>query len=162
MFDPGTAGDLDARYEFRLDDEEFHVEVAGGQLAIARGSADQPDAIVTTTVSALTELVFEGRPLADAKRTAEVEIEGSTPLVNRFLGLFPQPELAPLPARRGPLVRHRLRQRLADRAAPRAPAGRGPARAGRPSPPCPTNSTMPSVAKSEIASTAPPPAAPTM
>jgi DNA-binding HxlR family transcriptional regulator len=97
MFDPDSAGDLEARYEIRLGDEVFRAGVADGQFEIVRGSADAPDAVVTTTVPALGSLVFEGRSLAEVKRTAEIEIEGSTPLVNRFLGLFPMPELAPVP-----------------------------------------------------------------
>jgi DNA-binding HxlR family transcriptional regulator len=42
----------------------------------------------------LAALVYNGRPLAEARRSGDVEIEGDESAVERFLGLFPLPEPA--------------------------------------------------------------------
>ena len=39
-------------------------------------------------------LRVHGRPLAEALRTGDVEIDGSTPAVKRFFGAFPAPVVA--------------------------------------------------------------------
>jgi DNA-binding HxlR family transcriptional regulator len=92
MFDPGIARDLDARLELQLDEIPFRVRIAGGCFEIARGSAEQPDAVVRTDPATLITLIFGGRELADAQSAGAIEIEGDDGLVARFLGLFPLPE----------------------------------------------------------------------
>jgi DNA-binding HxlR family transcriptional regulator len=92
LFDPDLAGDLSASYELRLGDDRFRIQIADGRLEAARGSAEEPDAILETDSDILGALAFHGRPLAEALRSGDVRIEGSKPAVTRFLGLFPLPE----------------------------------------------------------------------
>jgi DNA-binding HxlR family transcriptional regulator len=96
-FDPGLAGDLDASYEFRFGESSFHVEVAGGQIHVTRGSASDPDATIETDPGTVASLLWGGRPLDDAVRAGAITIEGSTSAVERFVRLFPLPEPAPAP-----------------------------------------------------------------
>jgi DNA-binding HxlR family transcriptional regulator len=88
-FDPAAAEGVDVTLELRLGEDGFRSHVADGRLDVARGSAEQPDAVVESTPGALAAVLWHDRPLAEALRTGDVEIEGSTPAVKRFLGVFP-------------------------------------------------------------------------
>ena len=57
-FDPTAAGDLRAAIELRVEDDALALAVAGGAIAISRGPAPDPDAIVTADLPALRELAF--------------------------------------------------------------------------------------------------------
>ena len=94
MFDPLAADGLTASYELRLGEDLFRAEVADGRFEIARGGAEQPDAIIETDAATLAALVYDGRPLAEALRSGDVKIEGDESAVERFLTLFPLPEPA--------------------------------------------------------------------
>jgi DNA-binding HxlR family transcriptional regulator len=89
LFDPGAADGVDLTVELRLGEDEFRSRVAGGRLEIARGSAERPDATVVSDPGTLAAVLWHDRPFADALRTGDVEIDGSTPAVKRFLGVFP-------------------------------------------------------------------------
>jgi len=92
LFDPYAAGDLSASYELRLGEDRFYARVADGRLEAGRGAADQPDAIIETDSGTLAALLWEGRELAEALRSGEVEVVGDTELARRLLRLFPFPE----------------------------------------------------------------------
>jgi len=92
LFDPHAAGDLSASYELRLGEARFYARVADGRLEAGRGAADQPDAIIETDSGTLAALLWEGRELAEALRSGEVEVVGDTELARRLLRLFPFPE----------------------------------------------------------------------
>ena len=92
LFDPHAAGDLSASYELRLGEARFYARVADGRLEAGRGAADQPDAIIETDSGTLAALLWEGRELAEALRSGEVEVVGDTELASRLLRLFPFPE----------------------------------------------------------------------
>ena len=91
LFDPGAAGELTASYELRLADQPFAARVAGGRLDVSRGSADRPDATIDTDPETLAEVLWHGRPLAEALGSGRLEIEGSRAAARRFLKLFPLP-----------------------------------------------------------------------
>jgi DNA-binding HxlR family transcriptional regulator/putative sterol carrier protein len=89
LFDPAAAEGVDVTLELRLGEDDFRSHVADRRLDVARGSAEEPDAVVESSPSALAAVLWHDRPLAEALRTGDVEIEGSTPAVKRFLGVFP-------------------------------------------------------------------------
>jgi DNA-binding HxlR family transcriptional regulator len=91
LFDGHAADGLEASYELRFGEQRFHARVADGRFTIARGDADQPDAMLDTDPNTLATLLWEGHRLTDALRSGDVKIEGSRPAVTRFLGLFPLP-----------------------------------------------------------------------
>lgn len=95
MFDARSAEGLRASYELRFGEDRFGAVVDDGRFEISRGSADGPDAIVETDSNTLAELVYAGRPLAEALESGDLKIEGDESAVERFLGLFPLPEPAP-------------------------------------------------------------------
>ena len=94
MFDPRAAEGVEAIYELRLGEDRFRAVVTEGRFEIARGGAERPEAIIETDPATLAALVYEGRPLAEALRSGDVEIEGEESAVARFLGLFTLPEPA--------------------------------------------------------------------
>jgi DNA-binding HxlR family transcriptional regulator len=94
MFDPERAAGLGASYEFRLGEDRFRAEVAGGRLEIERGSAERPDATVETDAGTLAALVYDDLELGDALSSGELEINGDREAVERYLALFPLPEPA--------------------------------------------------------------------
>ncbi len=95
MFDPRAADGLKARYELRLGEDRFYAVVDDGWFEIARGGADRPDATIETDSGTLAALVYEGRQLDEALRSGDIKMEGDESAVERFLTLFPLPELAP-------------------------------------------------------------------
>jgi DNA-binding HxlR family transcriptional regulator len=94
LFDPSSVPGLEARYELRLGEHRFHVGVADGRLALSRGTAEDPEAVIDTDPGTLSAVLWHGRPLDDARRAGRLRIEGSRAAVERFLELFPPPEPA--------------------------------------------------------------------
>jgi DNA-binding HxlR family transcriptional regulator len=92
LFAPGAAAGLDASYELRFGEQSFRVRVADGELELARGNAEEPEATIESDPGTLSMVLWQGRPLADALRSGAIRIEGSRPAVTRFLALFPLPE----------------------------------------------------------------------
>jgi alkyl sulfatase BDS1-like metallo-beta-lactamase superfamily hydrolase len=93
-FDSGAAQKLRARYELRLGEDRFRIDVAGDELDVARGDADQADATIDTDPDTLAAVLWGGRTLADAQRSGKLTIEGDKAAVDRFVRLFPMPEPA--------------------------------------------------------------------
>jgi DNA-binding HxlR family transcriptional regulator len=103
MFDPESAGDLEASYEVVLEGQGFGIEVRNGSIRVYRGAPSDPDARIEADVGTLADLVYEGGDLDGALRAGEIQIEGDRPAVERLMGLFQMPEPAPKPegSRRG-------------------------------------------------------------
>ena len=92
FFDAGAADGLAARYELRLGEDTFRVQVADGAIDVERGIATAPDATIATDIATFRALLWTGRDLADALEAGEITIDGDHRLVTRFLKLFPQPQ----------------------------------------------------------------------
>jgi DNA-binding HxlR family transcriptional regulator/putative sterol carrier protein len=93
-FDSEAAHGLRAVYELRLGEDRFRIEVSDGELEVARGGADQADATIDTDNGTLDAVLWGDRPLGDAQRSGHLTIEGDKAAVQRFVRLFPMPELA--------------------------------------------------------------------
>ena len=91
LFDPGAAHGLRARYELRLGEDRFRIEVAGDAMEVARGDASQADATIDTDPGTLDAVLWKGRPLTDAQRSGTMTIEGDKTAVERLVRLFPMP-----------------------------------------------------------------------
>jgi DNA-binding HxlR family transcriptional regulator/putative sterol carrier protein len=97
-FDSGASEGLRARYELRLGEDRFRIEVADDEIEVARGGADQPDATIETDNDTLSAVLWNGRSLDDAERSGKMTIEGDKAAVERLVRLFPVPEPATSPA----------------------------------------------------------------
>jgi DNA-binding HxlR family transcriptional regulator len=86
-FVPERAADLRASYELRLAEERFSVDIERGTLAITRGNARNPDAIIETDPDTLREVVFGDRRLAGSA----IEIRGDARTGRAFFRFFARP-----------------------------------------------------------------------
>jgi DNA-binding HxlR family transcriptional regulator/putative sterol carrier protein len=93
-FDSGAARGLRARYELRLGEDRFRIEVAEDAIDVTRGDAPDADAMIETDPDTLAAVLWEDRPLADAQRSKSLTVEGDKAAVARFVRLFPRPEPA--------------------------------------------------------------------
>jgi DNA-binding HxlR family transcriptional regulator len=91
FFDAEAAGDLDARYELRLGEQTFHVQVAGRAVEVTREPAGPPDAILDTDAETLRALIWGDRELAEALHAGDLTIEGDPDLAARLLTFLPKP-----------------------------------------------------------------------
>jgi DNA-binding HxlR family transcriptional regulator/putative sterol carrier protein len=94
LFDPGAAHGLHASYELRLGEDHFRIEVAGDEIEVARGGANQADATIDTDLDTLNAVLWGGRPIADAQRSGRMTIDGDKAAVEHFVRLFPMAEPA--------------------------------------------------------------------
>lgn len=93
-FSPTHAGDLRATYRLRVDEDDFRASVADGQVDIAHGTVENPDAVIETDRVTLRNLVFAGARLADASNAGTVLVQGDEQLAARFLSVFPRPAVS--------------------------------------------------------------------
>lgn len=94
LFDSDAAKGLRASYELRLGEDRFRIQIADDEIEVARGDADQADATIYTDPGTLDAVLWDGQPLADARRSGKMRIEGDEAAVERLIGLFPMPEPA--------------------------------------------------------------------
>ncbi|MGH3373873.1 MAG: winged helix-turn-helix transcriptional regulator [Actinoallomurus sp.] len=91
IIDPGAAGP-DEQYEFRIDDEVFHVSVLDGQVTVGHGKATTEHALTLTTDSVTFVKIGAGllNPL-EATLTNRLVIDGDEDAIircSRLLGLM--------------------------------------------------------------------------
>jgi DNA-binding HxlR family transcriptional regulator len=91
LFAPDAADDLSASFELRLGEQHFAVQVADGDIEIARGSAQAPDATIETDPGTLATILWHGRELDEARDSGDIALAGDQQAVTRLLGLFPLP-----------------------------------------------------------------------
>jgi DNA-binding HxlR family transcriptional regulator len=94
LFDPPAAQHLSATIALRIDDQDFHAQVADGQFAVARGQPQHPDATIETDPATLAALLWNNRALTDALRANNLTLDGDQATAARFLRLFPLPQPA--------------------------------------------------------------------
>src|SRR3954468_24768668 len=93
LFDADAAGDLTAKYELRIGEDRFRVEIADGELELGRGAADDPAAsIALADAPTFAAILVDQLPLDQALASGAAQIEGSEQAAKRFLRLFPMPE----------------------------------------------------------------------
>lgn len=92
LFDPSAAEGLEATVELRLDQHTFSAQVANGTFEVARGPAQDPDAVLATAPGTLAALLWQGQTLAKAERSDDAEVDGDRRRLERFLRLFPLPQ----------------------------------------------------------------------
>jgi DNA-binding HxlR family transcriptional regulator len=93
LFDPEAAGDLRASYELRIGEESFRVDVAEGEVRLARGAVDAPEVRLRVLDPAAMAAILTGQVTVDeATASGALEVEGSKRAAKRFLRLFPVPE----------------------------------------------------------------------
>jgi DNA-binding HxlR family transcriptional regulator len=92
IFDREAAGDLEATYEFRIDDDVFHARVDHGRIESVHGPAQRPDAVIEAQADAFLDVAAGRLSLADARRDGSVSFSGDRDALRRLRGLFRWPE----------------------------------------------------------------------
>jgi DNA-binding HxlR family transcriptional regulator/putative sterol carrier protein len=98
LFDPARAGDLQASLELRMGEDVFRAVVAGGTIDAGRGAPPEPDAVLELEPRTLLALIHGEVTVEQALASGDLSIDGDREAVERFVGLFPLPEPAAVPA----------------------------------------------------------------
>lgn len=92
MIDAERAGDMDARFGFRLGDDTFVAHVRDGDIAVERGDPETADVRVTGAPTMLAVVVYGGEALGALEANGMLTVEGDRALFERFVTLFVLPE----------------------------------------------------------------------
>lgn len=93
LFDPRRAAGLTATMALVLDEDRFQVHVEDAAISVSRGGTERPDVTVVATQASFAALLDGERRVADVAGAGDVSVEGDVALVQRFLDLFPLPDL---------------------------------------------------------------------
>jgi DNA-binding HxlR family transcriptional regulator len=92
LFDAEAAGDLVASYELRIGEENFRVEVAGGEVELERGfTADPVATLAFPDAPTMAAVLTAQLSLEDALASGALQVDGGKKSAKRFLHLFPMP-----------------------------------------------------------------------
>lgn len=101
MFSPQRAKGITGTIGFRFGREEFVARFDNGRFDIRRGDPAGADALVEGDQHAWAGAVYGGVPLKGLEKSGALRISGDRKLVERVLTVFPLPEKADAPRRRG-------------------------------------------------------------
>jgi DNA-binding HxlR family transcriptional regulator len=90
-FDAGAAVDTRAVYEFRVDDEVFHVRVDHGTVESVHGPAQRPDVVIETSADVFVELAAGRLTVAEAVGAGTASLTGDRQAARKLRTLFRRP-----------------------------------------------------------------------
>ncbi|WP_214322505.1 winged helix-turn-helix transcriptional regulator [Nonomuraea sediminis] len=90
-FVPEAAAGLRAVYEFRVDDELFHVDVDDGRIDTVHGPAQRPDVVVEAGQDVLVGIAARRTTLAEALADGTARATGDARLLHALGELFVWP-----------------------------------------------------------------------
>jgi DNA-binding HxlR family transcriptional regulator len=93
IYDPSVR-QTDTTYELRFGDETFWAHTEDGSLAVGRGSAEKPDAVLTSDVETIAKLMRGKLTPAAALKSGAVKLDGKRAAFDRFPSLFAFPSPA--------------------------------------------------------------------
>jgi DNA-binding HxlR family transcriptional regulator len=79
------AGRLRATYELGFGEDRYTARVTDGRMAVARGSADQPDAVIETDPATFRAVLSGDRSLAETTGSGTLRLTGDAGAVQRLL-----------------------------------------------------------------------------
>jgi DNA-binding HxlR family transcriptional regulator len=91
-YQPDGSDGFAATIELRLGEDRFTATVRDGQLAVVRGGADEPDAVIEGAPGVLAGVLRGGRCLQEAIRANDLSVRGDSSAIRRFLSQFSLPE----------------------------------------------------------------------
>jgi DNA-binding HxlR family transcriptional regulator/putative sterol carrier protein len=101
LFDPDAANELEAVYEFRVDDDVFHARLDRGRIETVHGPAQRADVVIETSGEVFLELAAGRLSLADALRAGTVSTSGDRQALRKLRDVFrwPRPQVRASAAR---------------------------------------------------------------
>jgi DNA-binding HxlR family transcriptional regulator len=88
MIDDERAPGIDEVYQFEVDGEVFHVQVAGGHAVTVAGQADEPTLAVSTDTGTFFDLGLRRLDPVEAVVAGRVRVQGSASAMPRCLRLL--------------------------------------------------------------------------
>jgi len=98
MIDPKRADGIDARIGLRIGPETFCMRLVNGQLTAERGTIKDADVVFTGASRMIAAAIYGGQPIEVLEAASVLALEGDRALAQRFVGLFPLPSKAEMPA----------------------------------------------------------------
>ncbi|MDP8952568.1 MAG: winged helix-turn-helix transcriptional regulator [Actinomycetota bacterium] len=89
--DPGAANEARETYEFRVDEEAFHVRVEDGEIEARQGPAVNPDLVIRGATQAFLDLAAGRIGPAEAMESGVIRFEGDRDALSRCLEMFGVP-----------------------------------------------------------------------
>jgi putative sterol carrier protein len=86
--EPKVASGIRETYEFRIDEEAFHVRVEDGEAKAWQGPAVEPDLVIRGDTRAFLALAAGRLRPAEALESGEIQAEGSQDALARCLKMF--------------------------------------------------------------------------
>ena len=91
VFEPSRPDGIDTTVALVVDGDTLVATVHAGAIEIRRGTVEQPDATIEGSIAGLREVLWRGRPLAEAEADGAVTIGGSRSVARRLLKLLGLP-----------------------------------------------------------------------
>jgi DNA-binding HxlR family transcriptional regulator len=79
---------VNGRYELRVGAEVFTVDGTSGSVRMRRGTADRPDALLTTDAGTLHDVALGKRPIADSVESGGLRLDGDPKAISGLTGLL--------------------------------------------------------------------------
>ena len=79
---------VNGRYELRVGTDVFTVDGTSGSVRMRRGTADRPDAALTTDVDALHAVALGKRSIAEGVESGDLRLDGDPQAISGLTGLL--------------------------------------------------------------------------
>jgi DNA-binding HxlR family transcriptional regulator len=95
----GTADPVvvNGRYELRVGADVFTVDGTSGSVRVRRGTADRPEAVLTTDADTLHDVTLGMHPIADAVGSGVLRLDGDPRAINGLTSLLQALTSSPRP-----------------------------------------------------------------
>ena len=79
---------VNGRYELRVGTDVFTVDGTSGSVRMRRGTADRPDAALTTDAAALHAVALGKRSIAETAESGDLRLDGDPQAISGLTGLL--------------------------------------------------------------------------
>ena len=79
---------VNGRYELRVGADVFTVDGTSGSVRVRRGTADRPDAALTTDADALHAVALGKRSIAETAESGDLRLDGDPQAISGLVGLL--------------------------------------------------------------------------
>ncbi|HEV2375192.1 MAG TPA: helix-turn-helix domain-containing protein [Streptosporangiaceae bacterium] len=79
---------VNGRYEMRIGADVFTADGTSGSVRVRRGTADRPEAALTTDTDTFFTVAFGRRPIADTVESGDLRFDGDPAAINGLTGLL--------------------------------------------------------------------------
>ena len=79
---------VNGRYELRVGTDVFTVDGTSGAVRVRRGTADRPQAVLTTDADTLHAVVLGKRSIAETAESGDLRLDGDSQAISGLVGLL--------------------------------------------------------------------------